>query len=205
MQDLFLICASYKLMQMKALNIHCANHITLQRKRPTNTQYTTCQSHVLEPIPLTPGPSDSHVPEASKNMLLWGSLLSWQASVFPGHFFFLKRLNTQSHSSDSLLENLFSHLFIFSCIPLAPELTFRWGLEPHLGDSSLGASHPHLWPPPQGHHGTMALGMPCQRLLHWDSWRSFPLILPRQPWLSAVTRGQPLFLVDCIRFLPNVL
>lgn len=120
-------------------------------------------------------------------------------------FFFLKRLNTQSHSSDSLLENLFSHLFIFSCIPLAPELTFRWGLEPHLGDSSLGASHPYLWPPSQGHHGTMALGMPCQRLLHWDSWRSFPLILPRQPWLSAVTRGQPLFLVDCIRSLPNLL
>lgn len=64
-------------------------HITLSCKEKCPQTHTAplAQSHALRPIPPTPRSSESHVPEPSGNMLLWGFLLSSQASVSPGHFF----------------------------------------------------------------------------------------------------------------------
>lgn len=94
MQDLLLICASYKCMQTKPLNIqvHITLHTTLWAKENAHIHIrTSCQSHALGPIPPTPGPNESHIPEASGNTLLWGSLLSWWVSFcLPRSFLFLK-------------------------------------------------------------------------------------------------------------------
>ena len=74
-----------------AINIGTV-HITLPCKEKCPQTHTTplAQSHALGPIPPTPQSSEGHVPEPSGNMLLWGFLLSLQASVSPGHFFSYK-------------------------------------------------------------------------------------------------------------------
>lgn len=56
----------------------CTVHITLPCKEKCPQTHTAplAQSHALGPIPPTPGPSESHNPEASGNMLLRGFLLS---------------------------------------------------------------------------------------------------------------------------------